>query len=297
MSLADNTDLNCLSPPPTSPLYERPMSDVRSTPFSKRSSAIRHARSTAHYSAYKLPSREQRQAFSRKSRRKKMFADGLDDVFIPPTKPRTIHTTADPALPSVHVEVAAPHVEEHLAAMPYDTHLATQQSDLTIKIPSAVDRLGLQLLNSCIVSEQTEEDENIVDCATPKSGLTIKIPGLVDSLALRFLGSCNLYEKTQEGEDVDHSSLDGSTASDSSSSDDGDINDDRTYSSYSSSPTPAAGGPDRAPRHKHRRIAAPYHRAVGKPKRKELWIDTDISAGSEVPAFLLGSPTCSSSAF
>ena len=205
MSLTDNsseTDLlgvnDCLPAPPTSPLYERPVSDDRFTPFSKRYSAIRHARSTAaRYSAYKLPSREKRHALIRNSRRKEMFVNGLDDAFIPPAEPSAIHPTADLAS-----DMAAPHVEEHehITHLPYD---AQSNSDLTIKIPGAVDRLGLQLLESCIVSEQTEEDEDAVDYATQNSGLTIKIPGLVDRLALRLLGSCNVNEQTEEGEDVD----------------------------------------------------------------------------------------------
>lgn len=298
MSLADNNseaDLlgvnDCLSAPPTSPLYERPVSDDSSTQFSKRCSAVRRARSTAaRYSAYKLPSREQRHAFIRSSRRKEMFINGLDDAFIPPVEPSTVHPTADLALPSVHVDMAAPHVEEHehLTHIPYD---AQSKSDLTIKIPGAVDRLGLQLLESCIVSEQTEEekeDEDVVDYATQDSDLTIKIPGLVDRLALRLLGSCNVNEQT-EG-DVDNLSLDGSIASESSSSSDDGIDDDHTSPSHSSSPVPTAAGPDRTSRRKHRRIAAPYHRAEGKPKRKELWANMDIMAGSNVPAFLLGSP-------
>jgi hypothetical protein len=300
MSSADNSseaDLlgvnDCLSALPTSPLYERPVSDDRSTPSSKRYSAIRRARPTAaRYSAYKLPSREQRHAFIRNSRRKDMFLNGLDDAFIPPAEPSTVRPTADLALSSVHVDMAAPHVEEHehLTHIPHD---AQSKSDLAIKIPGAVDRLGLQLMHSCIVSEQTEEDkedEDVVDYATQNSCLTIKIPGLVDRLALRLLGSCNVNEQIEEGEDVDNFSLDGSIASESSSSDGDGIDDDHTSLSYSSSPVPTAGGPDRTSRRKHRRIAAPYRRAEGRPKRKELWADTDIMAGSDVPVFLLGSP-------
>jgi hypothetical protein len=52
-----NTNLNCLSTPltspyPTSPLYERPVSDDRSTPFSERYCTIRRARSTARAPAH-----------------------------------------------------------------------------------------------------------------------------------------------------------------------------------------------------------------------------------------------------
>jgi hypothetical protein len=300
MSLTDNNsedDLlginDCLSAPPKPPLDERPVSDDRSTPFPKRNSAIRHARSTAaRYSAYKLPSREQRRAFIRKSHRKEMFVNGLDDTFIPPAEPITIHPTADLALSSVHADMAAPHeeVHEHLTRIPYFTQ---SKSDLTIKLPGAIDRLSLQLLDSCIVSEQAEEDnkdEGVVDYATQNNGLTIKIPGLVDRLALRLLGSCNVNEQTEDGVDADNLSLDGSIASESSSSDSDGIDDDYTSPSYSSSPVPTVAGPDRTSRRKHRRIAAPYRRAEGKPRRKELWADTDIMARSNVPAFLLGSP-------
>jgi hypothetical protein len=223
MFLADNNtkaDLlgvnDCLSALLTSPLYERPVSDDRFTPFSKRYSATRRARSTAaRYSAYKLPSREQRHALIRKSCRKEMFVNDFDDAFIPPAEPSTVYPTADLALPSLHVDMAAPHVEEHehLTHIPHD---AQSKSDLAIKIPSAVDRLGLQLLESCIVSGQTEEDkedEDFVDYVTQDSGLTIKIPGLVDRLALRLLGSCTVNEQTEEGEDEDNSSLDESIAS------------------------------------------------------------------------------------
>jgi hypothetical protein len=131
------------------------------------------------------------------------------------------------------------------------------------------------------VFEQAEEDEDVVDYATQNSGLTIKIPGLVDRLALLLLSSCNVNEQTEEGEDVDGLLLDGSITSESSYSS-GD--DDYTYPSYTSSPVPMAAGPDRTSRRKHRRIAAPYHRAEGKLKRKELWADMDIMAGSNVPA-------------
>jgi hypothetical protein len=223
-----------------------------------------------------------------------MFVDGLDDAFIPPAGPSIVHPTADLTLPSMRVDMAAPHVKEH-EHLTHIPHEAQSKSDLTIKIPSAVDRLGLQLLESCIVSEQTEEDkedEGVVDYATQDSGLTIKIPGLVDRLALQLLGSCNVNEQTVlvEGDDKDDSSLDGSIASEPSSSDSDSIDDNHTSPSYSLSPVPTTVGPDRTSRRKHRRIATPYHRAEGKPKRKELWTDTDIMAAREVPAFLLGSP-------
>ena len=298
MSLADNNSESeslgvndCLFAPPTSPLPGLPVPEKLSTPFSKTCSVIRRERSTAaRYGAYKLPSREQRHAFIRNSHRKEMFVNGLDNTFISPARPSTIHPTAVLALTNVHVNMATPHVEEHEhhTHHPYD---AQSKGDLMINIPSAVDRLGLQLQSSCIVSEQAEEDkedEDVVDYATLNSGLTIKIPGLIDRLALQLMGSCNVNEQT-EG-DEDNLSFDESSASESSSSDGDGIHDDHTSPSYSSSPVPTAAGPDRTYRRKHRRIAAPYHRAEGKPKRKELWVNTNTTARSEVPAFLLESP-------
>lgn len=295
MSLGDNNsevDHDRLSTPPTSPLYGLPMLDDHSTPFSKRYIAIRRARSTAvRYSAYKVPSREQRYAFIRNSCRKEMFIDGLHDAFIPPAEPGIIHPMAGFALPSMRVDIAAPHVEEHEHHTDIP-HEAQSKSDLTIIIPSAVDRLGLQFLDSCIVSELTGEDkenEGVVDYATQDSSLTIKIPALVDRLALRLLGSCNVNDQTAKGGDEGDSSLNESTASESSSSSDDSIDDYHTSPSYTLKPVLTAVGPDRTSRRKHRRIATPYRRAEGKPKRKELWVDTDIMLGSEVPAFLLES--------
>jgi hypothetical protein len=283
-----NINLNCLptpptSPYPTSPRYERPVSDDCSTPFSERRCRVK---STARHSPYKLHSREQRHAFIRNCRRKEMFINEPHDPLIPTAEPSTIPSMANLALPSVHVGVAAALAEARPSTTPHDAYRATQETDPTIKIPGLVDRLALRLLNSCNVSEQTVEDEDVVNCATQKSGLTIKIPGLVDRLALRLLSSCNVEGRTEEGEDVDSSSIDGYSAWDSSSND-GDIDDDTPlYCSLSS----AAAGPDRLSRRKHRRRnAAPYHRARGIPKRKELWVDKDTKQGSEVPAFLLGS--------
>lgn len=290
-----NTNLDCVSTIPMSPLLKRPVSDDCSTLFSKRHCAIRPARSIARYSAYKIPSREQRQAFNRKCRRKEMFADDLHDSVISAAEPSTVPLTAYLALPSVHSDVAIMLGEKPTSTMPHDSYRATQNSDLSIRIPGVVDRLALQL-GACSVSKQTKEEEEVVDRATQKSGLKIKIPGLVDRLALRFLSSLNVEEQTEEDEDVDSLSLDGYTASESSfDGGDGDIDDD-IPPFYSSLPAPTAGGPDRPSRRKHRRrTAAPYHRAGGIRKRKELWVDTVTGRGSEVPAFLLESP--SSSAF
>ena len=283
-----NTNINCFSTIPTPPLYEWSLKDDRPTPDSKGHGAIRRARSTARHSEYRLPSREQRRAFLRSSRRKEMFVDDPCDFFIPAPEPSTISSTADLALHSVHTDVAATLAELHLSTMPHDTYCVTQKSDLTIKTTGPVDRLALRLQSSCNVSEQIEEDEDVADRATQRSGLTIKIPDLVDRLALRLLTSLNVEERTKEAEDVDSMSLDGYNASESSS-DGSDIDDDHTSHSCSSSPVSAAVGPNRSSRRKHC-TAAPYHRAVKIPKRKEMWVDTDTRPGSEVPAFLLGSP-------
>jgi hypothetical protein len=279
-----DTNLECVSTPPTSPYptSPRPLSDDCSTPFSERHWAIRRARSSPRHSPYKIHSREQRQAFIRNHRRKEMFVDDPHDSFIPAAEPSTFPYMADLELPSVG----------HLSTTPYDAYHATQKTDLTITLPGLVDRLGLQLLNSCNVSEKPEEDEDVVDPASQKSGLTIKIPGIVDRLALRLLSSLDVKDQTEEDEDVDILSLDGYTGASESSSDAGDIDDDDMPPSCISSPAPAARGPDRSSRSKHRRrAAAPYHHAGGMLKRKELWVDMDSRRGIEVPAFLLGSPS------
>jgi hypothetical protein len=211
-----------------------------------------------------------------------MFVNDPRDSLISIAEPSIVPSTVDLALPSVNADVAATPVEKQLSTAPYDAYRATQSSDLSIRIPGLVDRLALRL-DSCNMSEQTEEDEDVVERAIQNSGLTIKIPGLVDRLALRLLSSLNVEEQIEEDEDVDSLSLDGYTASESSS-DDGDI-EDHNMPFCSSLPAPMAGGPDRSSRRKHRRrTAAPYHRAGGIRKRKELWVD-----GSKVPAFLLGS--------
>lgn len=280
-----DTNLGCISTPPMSPLYERPVSDDYSIPFSERRCAMRRARSAARHSPYKFHSREQRQAFTKNYRRKEMFVDDAHDSFIPSAEPNTFPSMADLDLPSLHAD---------LATTAHNAYRATQNADLTVTIPSLVDRLGLQLLSSCKVSERTEGNEDVVACASQKSGLTIKIPGVVDRLALRLLSSLDVKDQTEEDEDFDILSSDGYTGASESSSDGGDIDDDRMSPSCFSSPTLAVlgpRGPDRSSRRKHRRLtAAPYQRA-GIPKRKELWADTGSRRGIEVPAFLPGSPS------
>jgi hypothetical protein len=101
-----------------------------------------------------------------------MFADDdSHDSFIPATEPSTILSTADLALPSVHAGVAATLAEIHLSTTPHDAYRATRKSDPTIKIPSPVDRLALRLLSSCNVSEQTEEDKDVVSSLITKSNV------------------------------------------------------------------------------------------------------------------------------
>ena len=103
-----------------------------------------------------------------------------------------------------------------------------------------------------------------------KSGLTIKIPGLVDRLALRLVHSCNVAEQAEEGRDY---SSDGYTASESSFEGDQD---------HILHPSPPCSSSDRSSRRQlRRRAVAPYHRA-GNPKRKELWLASEVA-----PAVLL----------
>jgi hypothetical protein len=103
-----------------------------------------------------------------------------------------------------------------------------------------------------------------------KSGLTIKIPSVVDRLALRLVHSCNVAEQAEE--DLDYSP-DGYTASESS------FEGEQDFILRPSSP---CSSPDRLSRRQLRRGAvAPYHRA-GNPKRKELWVNSEV-----VPAILL----------
>ena len=98
-----------------------------------------------------------------------------------------------------------------------------------------------------------------------KSGLTIKIPGLVDRLALRLVHSCNVAEQAEEGRDY---SSDGYTASESSFEGDQD---------HILHPSPPCSSSDRSSRRQlRRRAVAPYHRA-GNPKRKELWLASEVA--------------------
>jgi hypothetical protein len=247
-----------------------PVDDL-ATKVSKRHYVHRHTRTSARHSAYSIPSLGQRQAFKRRSPcKKEMFVEGPHPLSVPPVEPTIVPPTADLILPSMHVEVSPTLLN------PIEIHLSSQFS------------------THCNVTESpsTPTDTVLTPTLTPhgtlrtsqKSGLTIKIPGLVDRLALRLLSSCSVMEQT-EADDLDDSSLGGYAPSESSSEDD--IDGDRNPAFHFSS-----SSPDRTSRRKLRRGAAsPYHRAGGKSKRKVLWVDADTPTGSEVPNFLLGSPT------
>ena len=227
------------SPTPTyaSSLYdEQPMSCV--SDYVMRSSdglgVVRRARSSARrYNVYSIPSREQRQSFKRHSHLKKhMFTTDFCDPFV-----SSAPTTLSPA---------------------FDCDQA--RSDTETSVDPYLSTLFDARCN--IAVNQYPESETASNLTTPsrtsnKSGLTIKIPSLVDRLALRLLSSCNVTEHTEEDDDVD--SLDGYSASESSSAGDGD-HVDLKFSMQN---------PDRLSRRKFRRQAIkPYHR-TRKLKQKE----------------------------
>ena len=268
-----NTD--CLPTPPysSSHLHKLSMPGDLATKVSERHRIHRHTRTSARYSAYSLPSLGQRQVFKRRSPKKEMFIEVPHLPSVPPVEPTTVSPTSNLVLAGMHVEVS-----------PTPTN------------PVKID-LSSQFSTYCKVTESPSIPRDTVSTTTltphdsdalrapQKSGLTIKIPGLVDRLALRLLGSCSVTEQTEDEEGLDDSSPDGYAPSESSS--ESDIEDN-----YHPAFRPSSSSPDRTSRRKLRRGAAsPYHRAGGKLKRKELWVDADTPAGSEVPDFLLGSPT------
>ena len=259
-----NTEATINSTYPPSP-YSPPHLADHATQVSKTQSVLRHTRSSARHKAYSLPSPEQRQAYKRHSRRKKdMFVEGLHLPSVPPVKPTTVSPTADLVLSSVHAEVAATLVNP--VEIQLSSRFAAQCNVVESQRPMT-DTLSPSMLTPTDATR-----------ATQKTGLIIKIPGLVDRLALRLLGSCSVTEQTEDEEDIDGSSLNGCSTSESSS--EGDIDDDDD--------NPASRSSDRSSRRKSRRNAtAPYHRAGGNPKRKELWTDAGTRAGGEVPVFLL----------
>jgi len=271
---APNPDITYLSTPPASPRTPSHFHDLSmladiAAQVPKGHCVRRHARSSARYSAYSVPSPEQRQTFKRHSRQKKvMFVEDPHLPSVPPVKPTPVSPTADLVLASVHKEV------QDTLVNPVEIHLSSQFSAQC----NVVERECIT--DSVLTPTPTPH-------ATQKSNLTIKIPGLVDRLALRLLGSCNVTGQSEGEEDVDGSSLDGYATSESSSEGDIDDDGDSTFRSSSASP-------DRSSRRKlRRRAATPYHRAGRESKRKELWVDADAGAGagSDVPAFLLGPPT------
>jgi hypothetical protein len=263
-SAAPNVDLNHSLSPPTSPYAsplcdELPMLGHHAIGSSDIRGVVRRARSSARHNAYSVPSREQRQAFKQRFRLKKhMFADDPCDHFVT-SAPTTVSSAFDRDQASTDAEVASMPKSQ---VEPYLSTLFSAQCN--------------------VMASQSAEMETTSDLMTPartsqKSGLTIKIPGLVDRLALRLIGSCNVTEQIEEDEDAD--SLDGYSASESSSDSDG----------YSADFNLSMQSPDRFSRRKLRRHAiSPYHR-TGKPRRKEWWLgdSEDEKTGSEVPDFLL----------
>lgn len=219
--------------------------DAQASPPSGNNFVKRRVKSFARHKAYSVPSRGQREAFKRDSRRKKdMF---VENPFIPfiSNEPPTLSTVFDPralgtALPSTPAQQA----ELYLPAL---------------------------LEDKCTMKETLEQSQFAQPFvltprmrATKKSGLTIKIPGLVDRLALRLVHSCNVAEQAED--DLDYSP-DGYTASESSSEGEQD---------YTPPPSSPCSSPDRLSRRQlRRRAVAPYHRA-GKSKRKELWLNSEV---------------------
>ena len=222
--------------------------DSQASPPSGNNFVKRRVRSFTRHKAYSVPSRRQREAFKRDGRHKKdMFVENPYIPFIsnePPTlsaafdPPPTLGTGV-PSTPAQQAELYLPALLEDKCTMKE----TLEQSQFAQPGPVLTPRVR----------------------ATKKSGLKIKIPGLVDRLALRLVHSCNVAEQTED--DLD-SSPDGYTASESSSEGEQDYNTPPSSSPYSSS--------DRSSRRQlRRRAVAPYHRA-GKPKRKELWINSEV---------------------
>ncbi|KAI0292529.1 hypothetical protein BC826DRAFT_1105424 [Russula brevipes] len=276
-------DLDCLPIPPASPhspsaFHELHMLDDRTTQFSRRSCVLRRARSSARHSAYSLPSWEQRQSFKKRHSRckKDMFVEEPQLPVLPPVEPTPVFSMANLVLDSLPVEAAAAPINA------VELNLLSQfTAQCSLADPcKAVD--------SVLTRTSMLHDARLA--TIQRSGLTIRIPSLVDRLALRLLGSCSVTEQAEEDEEVDALSLDGYAASESSTSDT-DADDDYDYP-LRSLLREVVPGPDRSSRRSfRRRVAAPYRRAGGKSKRKELWVDIDARAESRVPAFLLGLPT------
>ena len=275
-----NTEPTYPPTPPPSPyspskFHKLSMLADHATQFSESPRVFRHARSSARHKEYSLPSLGQRQAYKTHPRRKKeMFVEYPRLPSVPPLElePTTVSPTADLVLPTAHAEVAT-------------TLLNPVEIQLSSRFAAQCNVVESQCITTDTPVAPTPTPHN-APRGTQKSRLTIKIPGLVDRLALRLLGSCSVTEQTEhDEEDVDGSSLDGYSASESSC--EGDIDDDDDpVSRY---PLPS---PDRPSRRSSRRSTAPpYHHAGGKSKRKELWAGADTRVRGEVPAFLLRPPT------
>jgi hypothetical protein len=225
---------------------------TQSSPPSDKNCVQRRVKSFMRHKAYSVPSRGQREAFKRYNRRQKdMF---VENPFIPfvSNGPPTISPEFDPLLPTSSTN--EPLTFAHQAELYLPTLLE--------------DKCSMKETQS--QSAQAGSVSTLHACVAKKSGLTIKIPSLVDRLALRLVHSCNVAQA--EEEDLDDSP-DGYTASESSSEGDQD------HIPHHSFP---CSSPDRLSRRElRRRAVAPYHR-TGKPKCKELWLNS-------VPAVLLSS--------
>src|SRR6266702_3138995 len=251
-------DLDYTSSSPTSSYASSICDDLgalatQTSPPSDKNCVQRRVKSFMRHKAYSVPSRGQREAFKRNSRRKKdMF---VEDPFIPfvSNGPPTLSPAFDPLL-----STSGTNVPPTLA----------QQAELYL--PALLE-------DKCSMKETRGQSAQAGSVSTPyarvakKSGLTIKIPGLVDRLALRLVHSCNVAEQAEE-EDLGYSP-DGYTASESSFEGDQD---------HILRPTSPCSSPDRLSRRElHRRALAPYHR-TSNSKRKELWLNSEV-----VPAVLL----------
>lgn len=256
-------DLNYTTSSPTSS-YASSISDdlgalaAEASPPSDKICLQRRVKSFMRHKAYSVPSRGQREAFKRYSRRRKdMFIDN-PSISSVSNGPPTISPAFDPLLSTSGTNVPSTFVHQAELYLP-----ALLEDKCSMK-----EIRGQSAQAGCVSTPHTR--------VAKKSGLTIKIPSLVDRLALRMLHSCNVAEQVEE-EDLDYSP-DGYTASESS------FEDDQDHIMRPSSP---CSSHDRISRRKlRRRAVAPYHRR-GKPKRKELWLNSEV-----VPAVLL-SPSSS----
>ncbi|KAI0262604.1 hypothetical protein BC834DRAFT_971968 [Gloeopeniophorella convolvens] len=150
-------------------------------------------------------------------------------------------------------------------------------------------------------NSQDEDEEDVVSASpTRKSGLKIIIPGRIGLLALQLSNHCTLQDDAAPEESDDSEELYGTGSDDDYPASGSSISDSGSDalgtspfatislpSSRESSPAPEPG--PSSGRGRRRRAAAPYSR-VARPKRKELWIETE-----GVPAFLLAHSSSSGS--